>query len=337
MSHLHYFTAISLTAILITIPAIAFSAYAQGYGIPEIPNLEDFDIPDIPSQEEIEKMMEQNEVSGTYINNEYGIEVKLPDGWSGMESNFKDPSTGEWITGFQAMEGGLNANMDSMQKGEFVVIMLSIIDKSQDKSPPDVNPPSDDFDVDCDIQTAEEIKVNNKDAMKLQVECTGTDASMKARTYHYGTLAKTIMLGYMASPSSDFEKDIDKFENSVKTLKIQNQVDLTYEIPDSMVASQSATSEVTSVTKVPGWIKTNAEWWAAGAIGDSEFVQGIQFLIKEGIMAIPETAQVSSGDDSQTIPSWIKNNAEWWSQGLISDDDFVKGIQYLVEQGIMQV
>jgi len=39
----------------------------------------------------------------------------------------------------------------------------------------------------------------------------------------------------------------------------------------------------------------------------------------------------------QEIPSWIKNNADWWSQGLITDDDFVKGIQYLVEQGIIRV
>jgi len=38
-----------------------------------------------------------------------------------------------------------------------------------------------------------------------------------------------------------------------------------------------------------------------------------------------------------TIPAWIKNNAEWWSQGLITDNDFVKGIQYLVEQGIIEV
>jgi len=39
----------------------------------------------------------------------------------------------------------------------------------------------------------------------------------------------------------------------------------------------------------------------------------------------------------QEIPSWIKNNADWWSQGLITDNDFVKGIQYLVEQGIIKV
>jgi len=89
--------------------------------------------------------------------------------------------------------------------------------------------------------------------------------------------------------------------------------------------------------EIPDWIRNNAEWWAQGAIGDSDFVSGIQYLIKEGIIQIPETAQPTTGEVSEEIPSWIKNNAEWWSQGLISDDDFVKGLQYLVEQGVIQV
>jgi len=37
------------------------------------------------------------------------------------------------------------------------------------------------------------------------------------------------------------------------------------------------------------------------------------------------------------LPSWVKNNADWWSQGLISDEDFVKGIQFMVENGIITV
>ncbi len=90
-------------------------------------------------------------------------------------------------------------------------------------------------------------------------------------------------------------------------------------------------------TQIPDWVRGNAEWWAQGAIGDSDFVSGIQYLIKEGIMTIPETSQGKTSDDSQEIPSWIKNNADWWAQGLITDDDFVKGIQYLVEQGIISV
>ncbi len=42
----------------------------------------------------------------------------------------------------------------------------------------------------------------------------------------------------------------------------------------------------TPTQKIPEWIKNNAGWWAEGAIDDNSFVQGIQFLIKEGIMTI---------------------------------------------------
>ena len=37
------------------------------------------------------------------------------------------------------------------------------------------------------------------------------------------------------------------------------------------------------------------------------------------------------------IPSWIKNNAKWWSEGSIGDSDFVKGIQYLIQQKIIVI
>ncbi len=88
--------------------------------------------------------------------------------------------------------------------------------------------------------------------------------------------------------------------------------------------------------KIPDWIKNNAGWWAEGSIGDSDFVSGIQFLIKEGILVIPETIQTSS-QGSNEIPDWIKNNAGWWAEGSIGDSDFVSGIQYLVEEGIINL
>jgi len=37
------------------------------------------------------------------------------------------------------------------------------------------------------------------------------------------------------------------------------------------------------------------------------------------------------------MPQWIKNNAKWWSQGAISDSEYLKGIEYLVSQGIIKV
>jgi len=200
-----------------------------------------------------------------------------------------------------------------------------------------------------------------------------------------------------------------------------------------------------SKADIPDWIRNTAKWWSEEKIEDIDFVSGIQFLIKENIMQIPDAVNQETENKSQTkdgslmtdakeyylltnelvyvyvdgeyydqenipghilltliypdgkskehhvsdtflgvfysdislssysllgiytlkakapgndlgtvkfevksekdkpeeieqeIPAWIKNNADWWSQGLISDDDFVKGIQYLVEQGIIVV
>ena len=40
---------------------------------------------------------------------------------------------------------------------------------------------------------------------------------------------------------------------------------------------------------IPDWIKSNAAWWAEGEIDDDSFIAGIQYLIKEEILKIPET------------------------------------------------
>ncbi len=98
----------------------------------------------------------------------------------------------------------------------------------------------------------------------------------------------------------------------------------------------SGNNGVTPGITVPSWIKTNAGWWANDEIKDSDFVQGIQYLIKNGIIKIPSTT-TGSGTGSNDIPAWIKNNAGWWSKGQISDNDFVQGIQYLIKNGIMKI
>ena len=91
-----------------------------------------------------------------------------------------------------------------------------------------------------------------------------------------------------------------------------------------------------NIALVPDWVKSNAGWWAEGTIDDLAFVQGIQFLIKEGIIQIPST-NTNQNNESNEIPLWIKNNAGWWAEGTISDSDFVSGIQYLIASGIVRV
>jgi len=85
--------------------------------------------------------------------------------------------------------------------------------------------------------------------------------------------------------------------------------------------------------QIPSWIRNNAKWWYQGQIQDSEFVKGIQYLIKNKIMIIPLTSDKLNKENK--IPSWVKNNAGWWANGTIPDNDFISGIQYLVSSGII--
>ena len=88
--------------------------------------------------------------------------------------------------------------------------------------------------------------------------------------------------------------------------------------------------------EVPDWIKNNAGWWADGQIPDSAFIQGIQFLIKEGIMIMEIPAEIDS-EDMEGVPGWVKNTAGWWAEDKIHDITFVSGIEYLISKGIIVV
>ncbi len=38
-----------------------------------------------------------------------------------------------------------------------------------------------------------------------------------------------------------------------------------------------------------------------------------------------------------TIPTWVKSIAGWWSEGKVSDSDFIKAMQFLISQKIINV
>ncbi len=47
-------------------------------------------------------------------------------------------------------------------------------------------------------------------------------------------------------------------------------------------------------SKVPTWIKNTAGWWAQGKIGDTEFISGIEFLIKNQVIQVgPEVLGIT--------------------------------------------
>ena len=43
--------------------------------------------------------------------------------------------------------------------------------------------------------------------------------------------------------------------------------------------------ETSKDVKIPEWIRNNAKWWSDGEIDDKTFANGIQYLVKVGIIS----------------------------------------------------
>ena len=118
---------------------------------------------------------------------------------------------------------------------------------------------------------------------------------------------------------AELEKLILEIQRNNLEIVVLSQINLDSELP-----------------AIPHWIRNNAEWWSKGLIKEGDFLYGIQYMIKENIMVIPDLPEAVEGGGGQ-VPVWIKNNAGWWAQGLIDDSSFVSGIQWLITNGILQV
>jgi peptidoglycan/xylan/chitin deacetylase (PgdA/CDA1 family) len=81
-----------------------------------------------------------------------------------------------------------------------------------------------------------------------------------------------------------------------------------------------------AASEVPSWVKLSAQSWSQDNASNSEFLDAIQFMIKQNtIKSTTPSAELKS------IPNWLKHDAMWWSSGLISDQQFISIIEYLIE------
>ena len=87
---------------------------------------------------------------------------------------------------------------------------------------------------------------------------------------------------------------------------------------------------------IPEWVKNNASWWSERQISQTEFTNGLEFLITEGIIYIPH-AEPGPPVPDKIIPDWVRNNAGWWAENKISDPEFINAMKYLIEVGIIEV
>ena len=56
------------------------------------------------------------------------------------------------------------------------------------------------------------------------------------------------------------------------------------------------------------------------------------FAIIASILIIPISADMAS---AESVPEWIKNNALWYGQDIISENEFLNAIKFLIENDII--
>jgi len=61
----------------------------------------------------------------------------------------------------------------------------------------------------------------------------------------------------------------------------------------------------------------------------------MEYLVENKVLIMPKNT--SNFGNSGEIPGWLKNNACCWSEGVISDQDFTAGIQYLISNEIINI
>jgi len=46
---------------------------------------------------------------------------------------------------------------------------------------------------------------------------------------------------------------------------------------------------------------------------------------------------ITASAANTSVPDWVKNNAKWWSEGSITETDYIKSLEFLITQGIIRI
>ncbi len=67
-----------------------------------------------------------------------------------------------------------------------------------------------------------------------------------------------------------------------------------------------------------------------------KFPKKFSLILTIAIIGVIGFSLTASAIDS-SVPEWIKNNAKWWSEGSISESEYVTSLEFLITEGIIQI
>ncbi len=59
--------------------------------------------------------------------------------------------------------------------------------------------------------------------------------------------------------------------------------------------------------------------------------------MKEKIINIPDLPEQASQVAEEKVPDWVKNTMQWYLDGVISEDEMINAIQFMIKEGIIKI
>jgi hypothetical protein len=161
------------------------------------------------------------QVSGKYVNSDAGLEIMLPDGWSGMASLY-----GNYASAIAAPGGiaGITQTPEAM-------MVVSIVTKNStaEKSLPDSakQPPTiqQGQKPDCKEPSVSQVTINGMRGDVVTVECTMEGKVWKIKNYYFQTEERFVGVSLVSTSDAAYDKNIGAFDDSAHTLKVANTIE----------------------------------------------------------------------------------------------------------------
>jgi hypothetical protein len=164
------------------------STAAFGQGMPNIPQMD--------------------EVSGKYSNDDVGVRIEFPFGWSGIAMQIPAGTIATVAPG----------GMESGEPSQIMTLAMIERTNAQPKDPSEFTQQ----DSECDAPTVKQITVSGAAASESTMTCTGADGKeFKVKIVAAQTETHWISAMFMA-PALEFDSSVSKFDSSVSTLNILN-------------------------------------------------------------------------------------------------------------------
>ena len=99
----------------------------------------------------------------------------------------------------------------------------------------------------------------------------------------------------------------------------------------SFISISITTISAQSNSNIPAWVKTNALWWGQDKISDTDYLQGLQYLVENNLLQIPSNVDTEYIKELEQQLESAKNLKERYQHGMIDLKQENKRLEQIIE------